>query len=229
MAESHTGDDSEEPDDTAPDDLTDAEVGGGLLDADMGPSSALAHLYRGEIHRMTFWRERLDRTTNWAVIVLAAVLTWAFSAPSNPHYVLLGGTAVLALFLVVEARRYRGYDLWRGRVRMLQRNVWALGLDPDGRGRAPLAGAPRRRLPRADAQDHDRGGTRPPAPANLPPVAHRAPRGVGGASHGLRHAVLARECSHRQYSRRCSHGRRRRHLRCRRRSRVLAAHLARTR
>jgi uncharacterized membrane protein len=137
MAESHTGDDSEEPDDTAPDDLTDAEVGGGLLDADMGPSSALAHLYRGEIHRMTFWRERLDRTTNWAVIVLAAVLTWAFSAPSNPHYVLLGGTAVLALFLVVEARRYRGYDLWRGRVRMLQRNVWALGLDPDGQEAEP--------------------------------------------------------------------------------------------
>jgi uncharacterized membrane protein len=112
--------------------LDDAAVGVGLLDVDMGPSSALAHLYRGEIHRMKFWRERLDRTTNWAVIVLAAVLTWAFSAPSNPHYVLLGGSAVLALFLVVEARRYRGYDIWRSRVRTLQRNVWAVGLDPDG-------------------------------------------------------------------------------------------------
>lgn len=138
MAESNTGDDSQEVDSppgagaTSPDDLADAEIGVGLLDVDMGPSSALAHLYRGEIHRMKFWRERLDRTTNWAVIVLAAVLTWAFSAPSNPHYVVLGGSAVLALFLVVEARRYRGYDIWRSRVRTLQRNVWAVGLDPDG-------------------------------------------------------------------------------------------------
>jgi len=143
MAGSHSGDDGEESDSapggdaTSPEDLTDAEVGVGLLDVDMGPSSSLAHLYRGEIHRMKFWRERLDRTTNWAVIVLAAVLTWAFSAPSNPHYVLLGGSAVLALFLVVEARRFRGYDIWRGRVRMLQRNVWAVGLDPDGQEAEP--------------------------------------------------------------------------------------------
>lgn len=27
------------------------------------PGSPLAHLYRGEIHRMKLWRERLDRTT----------------------------------------------------------------------------------------------------------------------------------------------------------------------
>lgn len=51
------------------------EVGQGLLDEEMGPSGSMAHLYRGEIHRMRFWRERLDRTTNWAVIVIAAILT----------------------------------------------------------------------------------------------------------------------------------------------------------
>jgi uncharacterized membrane protein len=44
------------------------EVGEGLLDEGMGPSSAMAHLYRGEVHRMKFWRERLDRTTRWAVV-----------------------------------------------------------------------------------------------------------------------------------------------------------------
>jgi uncharacterized membrane protein len=104
-------------------------VGAGLLDEEMGPSSALAHLYRGEIHRMKFWRERLDRTTNWAVLVIAALLTWAFSSPENPHYILLIGAATLAIFLVVEARRYRGYDIWRTRVRLLQENVWAYGLD----------------------------------------------------------------------------------------------------
>lgn len=107
-----------------------ATVGKGLLDAEMGPSSAMAHLYRGEIHRMKLWRERLDKTTNWAVLVIAAILTWAFSSTQNPHYVVLVGAAVVSLFLVVEARRYRAYDVWRSRVRTLQENVWAYGLDP---------------------------------------------------------------------------------------------------
>jgi uncharacterized membrane protein len=117
---------------------TDAErdaspyVGAGLLDAEMGPSSALAHLYRGELHRMKLWRERLDQTTNWAVVVIAAILTWAFSSPDNPHYIILIGMATLSVFLVIEARRYRGYDIWRTRVRTLQENVWAYGLDPEG-------------------------------------------------------------------------------------------------
>ena len=105
-------------------------IGNGLLDEEMGPSSAMAHLYRGEVHRMKLWRERLDRTTNWAVIVMAAILTWAFSSPNNPHYIILIGLATLSIFLVVEARRYRGYDIWRTRVRTLQENVWSVGLDP---------------------------------------------------------------------------------------------------
>ena len=108
----------------------------------MCPSSAMAHLYRGEIHRMKFWRERLDRTTNWAVIVLAAVLTWAFSTEGNPHYLLLIGNVVLATFLTVEARRYRAYDIWRSRVRTLQTEVWAVGLD----GSAPSDPSWRTRL-----------------------------------------------------------------------------------
>jgi len=108
----------------------DAYVGRGLLDAEMGPSSALAHLYRGEIHRMKLWRERLDRTTNWAVLLMAAILTWAFSNETNPHYVILIGNAAVGLFLTIEARRYRAYDIWRSRVRSLQQNVWAPGLDP---------------------------------------------------------------------------------------------------
>jgi uncharacterized membrane protein len=76
---------------------------------------------------------------------MAAVLTWSFSDPTRPHYVVVAGGAVLATFLVVEARRYRGYDIWRSRVRTLQRNVFAVGLDPrsqspDGTWRERLAG-----------------------------------------------------------------------------------------
>jgi uncharacterized membrane protein len=113
-----------------PTDAEHREMGEGLLEEEMGPSSATAHLYRGEIHRMKFWRERLDRTTNWAVLVISAILTWAFSRPGIPHYVILLGVTTLSVFLVIEARRYRGYDIWRSRVRTLQENVFAYGLDP---------------------------------------------------------------------------------------------------
>lgn len=39
--------------------------------------------------------------------------------------------AAVSLFLIIEARRYRGYDIWRGRVRTLQKNVFAYRLNPD--------------------------------------------------------------------------------------------------
>ncbi|WP_435159612.1 DUF2270 domain-containing protein [Haladaptatus sp. DFWS20] len=109
--------------------MCDSEIGSGLLEESMGPSSALAHLYRGEIHRMKFWRERLDKTSNWAITLMAAILTWAFSSRNNPHYIVLLAIVTVSIFLLIEARRYRAYDIWRSRVRMLQQNVFALGLD----------------------------------------------------------------------------------------------------
>lgn len=108
------------------------DIGVGLLEAEMGPSSSLAHLYRGEIHRMKFWRERLDNTTRWAITIMAAILAWTFASPTNPHYILLFVAVQLLVFAGIEAHRFRGYDVWRSRVRTLQRNVFAHGLDPDG-------------------------------------------------------------------------------------------------
>lgn len=112
-------------------------VGSGLFEEDMGPGAAMAHLYRGEVHRMTRWRERLDRTTNWAVMVMAAILTWSFSDPANPHYLILLGAVSVGFFLGIEAHRFRGYIVWRTRVRMIQENVWAHGLDPTETPRHP--------------------------------------------------------------------------------------------
>lgn len=105
-------------------------IGRGVFEEEMGPGSSFAHLYRGEVYRMRFWRERLDRTTHWAIIVIAAILTWAFSSRTRPHYIILMGIAILSVFLWVEARRFRGYDIWRTRVRTLQKNVFAYALDP---------------------------------------------------------------------------------------------------
>jgi uncharacterized membrane protein len=62
----------------------------------------------------------------------ATLLTWAFSGESRPHYILLIGIVMITIFLGIEARRYRVYDIWRSRVRILEENVFANALDPDG-------------------------------------------------------------------------------------------------
>lgn len=79
---------------------------------------------------MKFWRERLDRTTNWAVIVMGAILTWAFSSARNPHYIIPVGMAIVGVFLTIKARRYRAYDIWCLQVRTIQESTFAQALDP---------------------------------------------------------------------------------------------------
>lgn len=86
--------------------------------------------YRGEVDRLTTWRSRLDQTTNWAVVVMVAILTWVFSSDGNPHYVLLIGMAAVGVFLFIEAQRYQEYDAWRSRVRTVQEDFIAGVLDP---------------------------------------------------------------------------------------------------
>lgn len=80
----------------------------------------LAHLYRAEVARSTDWRTRLDTTTNWAITTTAAVITFSFSSPESPHPVLLVGAVLVFTFLGVEARRYRYYDIWARRVRLME-------------------------------------------------------------------------------------------------------------
>lgn len=92
----------------------------------------MGHLYRGAMSRATTWRTRLDRTANWSVVIVATLLTWAFSTQNNPHSIILLGMVVVSLFLFIEARRYRMYDVWRSRVRVLEENVFANALEPAG-------------------------------------------------------------------------------------------------
>jgi uncharacterized membrane protein len=95
-----------------------------------GPAElgALAHLYRGEVYRSTVWRTRLDATTNWAVVATGIALSLTFSSPeASPLPLVLVGL-LIALFLSVEARRYRFFDFWRIRAHILE-----LHLDPAGR------------------------------------------------------------------------------------------------
>lgn len=87
--------------------------------------TAMAHLYRGEVSRANTWRTRLDATTNWAVLTVAASLTFAFGAPQNPHFVLLLVFLLVLTFLFIEARRYRYYALWSHRVHLIESDFFA--------------------------------------------------------------------------------------------------------
>lgn len=83
-------------------------------------NTALVHLYRGEVSRANTWRTRLDGTTNWAVLTTGATLSFAFSSPTNTHVMILLNSLLIGYFLFIEARRYRYYDLWRVRVRLME-------------------------------------------------------------------------------------------------------------
>jgi uncharacterized membrane protein len=85
---------------------------------------SMAHLHRAEVQRSTEWRTRLDNTTNWAITTAAAVVSFSFSSADSPHPVLLAGAGMVFTFLVVEARRYRYYDLWAQRVRLFESGFW---------------------------------------------------------------------------------------------------------
>lgn len=87
-------------------------------------TTALVHYYRAEIARMSSWRDRLDRTSNWAITVTAALLSVSLSTPTAHHGVLLFAMLLLVLLLYVEARRYRFYDVYRMRVRQFERHYF---------------------------------------------------------------------------------------------------------
>ena len=86
--------------------------------------TALAHFYRAEMYRSMVWRTRLDTTTNWAIISTLAILTASLNNPSYASEAILLGMFVNVIFVVIEARRFRFFDVWRARVRMMEENFF---------------------------------------------------------------------------------------------------------
>src|SRR3954453_21228125 len=82
--------------------------------------NAMSHFYRGELGRIMVWRQRLDATTSWAITVTSSIFTVAFSIRDVPHIIFFFNIAIVAMLLWIEARRYRFYDAFRARVRMLE-------------------------------------------------------------------------------------------------------------
>jgi uncharacterized membrane protein len=93
---------------------------------------ALAHLYRGEVYRSTVWRTRLDSTTNWAVVTTGIALSVTYSsADASPLPLVLVGLLV-SVFLFYEARRYRYFNVWRARARLLETDFYAPMINGEG-------------------------------------------------------------------------------------------------
>ena len=87
--------------------------------------TAMAHLYRGEVHRMTVWRQRLDVTTNWAILLTGAMTTFALGSAAVPHFVLLLGFGLIGVSLVIEARRYQRLHHSRWRLHVMEARYFA--------------------------------------------------------------------------------------------------------
>jgi uncharacterized membrane protein len=119
--------------------------------------TVLSHFYRGELARSDTWRTRLDATTNWALTTAAAVVSLAFASSQASHVIVLVGHFLVWTFLMLEARRYRYYDLWIRRVRLLEEGFLLPALrdetpDPDAlRELADVMATPRLIVPLADA------------------------------------------------------------------------------
>jgi uncharacterized membrane protein len=94
-------------------------------------NTAMIHFYRGEVQRSNTWRNRLDTTTNWAVLTAGATLSFVFSSEHNPHFVIPINSILVAIFLLMEARRYRYYEIWSSRVRVIETGYFAQMLAPE--------------------------------------------------------------------------------------------------
>ena len=92
--------------------------------------TAMVHLFRAEIQRANVWRQRLDTTTNWAVVTTGAVISISFTQSTIHHGIIILNTLLVMLFLFIESRRYRYYELWSYRVRLMETDFYAAMLVP---------------------------------------------------------------------------------------------------
>ncbi len=102
---------------------------------------AIAHLYRAEVYRSTTWRQRLDQTTNWAVISTGIGLSVAFAGPNASAFPIVLVGIMCAVFLVLEARRYRYFYVWKFRARLLELEFYVPMLRGEG-AKIPLDRGP---------------------------------------------------------------------------------------
>lgn len=84
------------------------------------PVAATVHIYRGLMDRAATWRLRIDNPTNWAIITCGTSVSFTLSDETHSHAVLLLIMLFTMMFVIVEARRTRYYDLWSSWLRLLE-------------------------------------------------------------------------------------------------------------
>jgi uncharacterized membrane protein len=84
----------------------------------------MVHLYRGELQRTLEWRKRMDTTTHWALITTVGIVTFSFSNPDYAQETLIAGMYANLMYLIHESRRFRFFDMWRSRLRMIEENFY---------------------------------------------------------------------------------------------------------
>jgi uncharacterized membrane protein len=105
--------------------LSPAEAPKEIQDLNAAELGAIAHLYRGEVYRSTIWRTRLDNTTNWSIVTMGIALSTTFSSREASALPLILIGMLLAVFLGLEARRYRYFNVWRARARFMETHFYA--------------------------------------------------------------------------------------------------------
>ena len=84
---------------------------------------AIAHLYRGEMNRLTIYRQRLDITSNWCITMVSAFLVFYLSTSVPIHLALFPLLPIFA-FSLQESRRYRYYRLVQHRIECLEKGFF---------------------------------------------------------------------------------------------------------
>ncbi len=93
-------------------------------------TTAMVHQFRAEVQRANVWRQRLDTTTNWAVITTGTVISIAFTGEGAPHVVIIFNLLLVTFFLSIESRRYRYFELWSYRIRLMETDFFGAMLVP---------------------------------------------------------------------------------------------------
>jgi len=110
-----------------------------MLDSEEIPTStldntqfitAVSHLYRAEMNRMSVWRHRLDVTSNWTVILATALTTFTLGSVDVPHYTLLLGLALVMISILLEGRRYRHLHHSKWRLYLIESGFFSNILSP---------------------------------------------------------------------------------------------------
>jgi uncharacterized membrane protein len=102
-----------------------SQAGGESSEFSAAEIGAIAHLYRAEVYRSTMWRTRLDNTTNWAVVTTGIALSLTYADADASPLPLFLVLLIVAVFLGLEARRYRYFNVWRARCRLMETDFYA--------------------------------------------------------------------------------------------------------